>query len=194
MTDPALLNVSNEFRTSRLHMRIPRPGDGEALYEAVSESLELLREFPASMPWALADPSVSISELFCRTAASNFIVRREFSFLILASDEKILGCVGLHHLAWSVPKCEIGFWGRAGTRGQGFVQEAVGGALRYALDCLHMQRVELITDQQNTKAVRVAQANSFQLEGTLRAERRSPFGDLRNTLVYAAYGQEAQSQ
>ncbi|MFM2065214.1 MAG: hypothetical protein RLZZ584_123 [Pseudomonadota bacterium] len=49
--------------------RPPQAGDGVLVCAAVRESLVALREFPASLPWALAEPSGDASEVFCRPAA-----------------------------------------------------------------------------------------------------------------------------
>ncbi|MFM2446376.1 MAG: hypothetical protein RI936_823, partial [Pseudomonadota bacterium] len=57
MLDPLLLELPGHIDTRRLHLRVPRAGDGAALYAAIVESLPELRRFLASLPWVAAEPS-----------------------------------------------------------------------------------------------------------------------------------------
>ena len=58
MTIPSLRDVPDSFDTERLTIRCPRAGEGPLLHEAVVASLDALREFPASLPWAMAEPTL----------------------------------------------------------------------------------------------------------------------------------------
>jgi RimJ/RimL family protein N-acetyltransferase len=55
----------------------------------------------------------------------------------------------------------------------------------FAFTHLRAARVELITDEENTRSRRVAERCGFTLEGVLRHERRAEDTGLRNTCVYA---------
>jgi RimJ/RimL family protein N-acetyltransferase len=102
--DPILRDVPEVIHTERLTIRPPRPGDGKAVFEAVRESIVDLRRFPASLPWALVEPSVEASEKFCREAYSNFVARRDLPLLLLLRDSKtVVASSGLHRIDWSVP-------------------------------------------------------------------------------------------
>ena len=74
---PILIDLPDAIHNERLTIRAPRAGDGRKVFEATVESLEALREFPASLPWALEEPSIAASESFCRAVASNYIDRRD---------------------------------------------------------------------------------------------------------------------
>ena len=78
-----LRDVPESIESERLKMRPPRPGDGPMVLEALRESLADLRRFPASMQWALAEPSIESSEKYCREAYSNFLARRDLPLLLL---------------------------------------------------------------------------------------------------------------
>ena len=86
MSDPLLLDLPEQFDTGRLHLRVPRAGDGAALYAAVAESLPELRRFLASLPWVAAEPSPEASEAWCRNAAANFLARRDLPFLMFERE------------------------------------------------------------------------------------------------------------
>lgn len=186
MSDPLLLDLPEQFDTERLHLRVPRAGDGAALYAAIAESLPELRRFLASLPWVAAEPSPEASEAWCRNAAANFLARRDLPFLIFEKTSgTLIGATGLHRTVWETPRTEIGYWCRTACSGQGYVSEAVGALARYAHGHLRAVRIEIITDEANLPSRRVAERCGFSLEGVLRHERRAPDGTLRNTCVYA---------
>ena len=75
MTIPSLRGVPDSFDTERLTIRCPRAGEGPLLHEAVVASLDALREFPASLPWAMAEPTLDTAEQFCREGRAHFMMR-----------------------------------------------------------------------------------------------------------------------
>ena len=111
--DPLLIDVPQSFDTERLALRCPQRGDGEAVFRAVLETLDDLRKFPASMSWALQQPSIVTSEVFCREAYARFLARTDLPFLAFRRDTgDLVVATGLHRPDWDVPKFEIGFWRR----------------------------------------------------------------------------------
>lgn len=184
--NPVLLDLPMSLTTERLLLRVPQPGDGIALYDAIAESLPELRQFLSSLPWVAGEQSVESSETFCRNAHANFLACRDLPFLIFSrSSGELLGATGLHRPNWETPKLEVGYWRRSSASGHGLISEAVAALVHYAFAQAHAVRVELITDSKNTKSRRVAERCGFVLEGTLRNERRAPDGSLRNTCLYA---------
>jgi len=186
MIDPVLLTLPTSLETERLVMRPPQAGDGPALHEALAESLPELRRFLASLPWVAAEQTVESAEIYARKSQSNFLARNDLPFLIFEkSSGRLVGATGLHRTVWETPKTEIGYWGRTSSSGHGFISEAVAALATYAFAHLHVVRIEIITDEENTAARGVAERCHFALEGILRSERRAPDGTLRNTCVYA---------
>ena len=51
--NPILLDIPEQFETERLLMRAPRAGDGAVVNTSLLETLDDIRRFPASMPWAM---------------------------------------------------------------------------------------------------------------------------------------------
>jgi RimJ/RimL family protein N-acetyltransferase len=92
-----------EGLTARL--RTPSGEDVRQLLQATSESLADLRRFPASMLWALMEPTEAGTLQFCRDAQTAAELRKDFSFVVedLATGE-ILGCAGLHKYDSRTPK------------------------------------------------------------------------------------------
>jgi RimJ/RimL family protein N-acetyltransferase len=184
--NPILLDIPDVIHSERITLRAPRPGDGRKVFEATVQSLDALREFPASLPWALEAPSEELSESFCRSGASSFLARRDFPLLFLLRDtETVIGCGGLHNPRWAVGAFEIGWWGRTGFTGRGLMTEAITTVLAFAFNSLKANRVEALSDDLNERSWRLCERVGMELEGVLRNERIAPDGTLRNTRMYS---------
>ena len=183
---PILRDVPTQIETPRLIIRCPEPGDGVQVFSGVLEALASLREFPASLPWALFEPSIAESEKYCREGQAKYLLRTELPMLLLLkAGEVYIGGSGLHSFDWSVPKCETGYWLRPEFRNQGLATEAVTAITAFAFDKLGMRRVEALPDDENLPSCRVCERSGFSLEGIMRNDRIEPDGTLRNTRVYA---------
>jgi len=192
VTRPAILrDVATELRTHRLLLRCPVPGDGASVHEAVAETLAALREWPASLPWAVFEPSVASSETYCRESAAAFIKRTALVYLAFDESGSFVAVTSLHRIDWAVPRFEVGFWCRASRQRQGFAAEAVAELVRYAFEGLGANRVDALADEKNVGSRAVCEAVGLRLEGIMRNERITPSGVLRDTCVYAAVGGQA---
>lgn len=186
MDAPILRDVATRLETERLILRCPQPGDGTITHEAVVESLDDLRAWPASLPWAVAEPSVAASESFCRESIANFVKRTGFVYLAFErASGRFVASLGVHHIDWTVPKFELGFWCRRSMQRRGYTREAVNAIVRMLHDDLGARRIECHTDEMNVATRRLCDGLGFTLEGTLRHERATPAGELRNTCIYA---------
>jgi RimJ/RimL family protein N-acetyltransferase len=183
---PILLDVPDVIRTARLTVRCPKPGDGQRIYKAIVDSLDGLRQFPASLPWAVYEPSIDASEEFARLGYANFAARRDFPFVMLLRDtETVVGGGGIHDPRWSIPSFEVGWWGRTAYLGQGLISEGVEALMSFAFDALGARRVEAWTDDLNERSCKLCERVGMHHEGTLRHSRITPDGQLRDTRVYA---------
>ena len=184
---PAVLRqVSTELNTARLLLRCPREGDGASVHEAVVESLSELRAWPASLPWAMEEPSIAVSEAYCRESTAAFIKRSALVYLAFDKEGKLVASTSLHSINCNVPKFEVGFWCRSSLTGRGYATEAIGELVRYAFESLGAYRVDALPDEENKASRAVCESVGMSLEGVLRNERITPGGSLRNTCVYAA--------
>ncbi len=186
--------LKTELRTARLLLRCPREGDGPLVHEAVVESLDALRAWPASLPWAMQEPSVAVSESFCRNSAAGFAQGTALVYLAFDAEGKWVASTSLHSINWNVPKFEVGFWCRSSLTGKGYTKEALAALMGYAFASLGAQRVEAFTDEENTGSRAVCASVGMRLEGVLQNERITPAGSLRNTCVYAAVSRGAKAR
>ena len=190
--DPLLIEVPQRISTSRLILRCPRPGDGDALNEAECETLVELIPW---MPWARSVRTPAESEIYCRRSQARFLLREDLPMLIFEriasagglpdTEGRLLGSTGLHRMDWEVRRFEVGYWRRAGQQGRGIITEAVLAMTQMAFDQLGARRVEIRMDNDNTASARVAERAGFAFEGLLRQDSITPRGELRDTRVYA---------
>lgn len=182
---PILLDIPDRLESERLWLRVPRPGDGAAINQAVRESFEELRPW---LPWAATLPTVTESEEFARRSAVSHLAREAFTWLLWSKQTgDLIGASGMHDLNWSVPSMQIGYWVRTSMAGQGYITEAVRTLTRFAFDVLGACRLEIRCDERNERSAAVARRAGFVLEGVLRNERRHHLSqELRNTMVFAA--------
>jgi ribosomal-protein-serine acetyltransferase len=185
--DPLLADVPEQIDTERLLLRCARPGDGAAVHEAVSTSLDRLRPW---MPWARAEASPEQTEVTVGRMRALFMSREDLALLMFerhpdGGEGRYVGGTGLHRIDWTVPRFEIGYWCRTGYQGRGLAVEAVRALTRLAFDRLAAARVEIRMDDENLSSRRVAERAGYTLEGLLRCDSRGPAGQLRDTRVYA---------
>lgn len=178
-----LKDFPDRFETARLLLRLPLPGDGAALNEAVIESLEHLRPW---LPWAQQAPTLAESEANVRQAYLAFLAREDLRFhLFLKETGELVGATGLHCIRWEVPSFEIGYWVRRSRQGQGLITESTEALTRFAFDTLGARRVEIRLDPTNARSRAIPERLGYELEGVLRADGRTPAGALRDSMVFA---------
>ncbi|MES2212779.1 MAG: GNAT family N-acetyltransferase [Pseudomonadota bacterium] len=158
--------------TPRILLRPPKPGDGQAIYEAVVESLAELRRF---MPWAQEEPRVHLSEAFAFEAAESWAESSNttLSLPLLMFDRtthRFLGGTGFHNLNWKGGIAEIGYWLRTAATGRGYMYEAVIAQTYYAFHQLHLKQVVISCDVSNHLSMRIPEALGFRLAATQAAE------------------------
>ncbi|MBD1371432.1 GNAT family N-acetyltransferase [Hazenella sp. IB182357] len=182
--NPILLDFPHEFETERLLIRMPKPGDGKAVYHALTASLNELKPW---LPFAHGEQSEQKTEINIREAHIKFLQREDLRFLVFHKDTGQFVCSsGLHRINWDVPKFEIGYWTDTRFTGKGYTTEAVVGITNFAFTELKAQRVEIRCDPNNIKSRAIAKKLNFVLEGTLRKDTPSADGStLCDTCIYA---------
>lgn len=182
--NPLLLEFPEEFTTERLLIRIPRPGDGKAVYEAINASINELKPW---LPFAQKEQSEEEVEVNIRNAHIAFLKREDLRFLIFSKETgNLIANSGLHRMDWDVRKFEIGYWIDSRYSGKGYMAEAVQGITDFAFRELQAQRVEIRCDEKNIKSRAIPERLGFNLEGILINDDLSlDTKELRNTCIYA---------
>lgn len=175
--------LPEQLDTERLHIRVARPGDGEAFHAAIHASLPELSPW---LGWVTPPPSLEDSERNCRRAYARYLLNEDLMvFFFLQSDGTLIGGSGLHGADWTLRRFEVGYWCRTGFTGAGLMTEGVRALADHALQVLGAHRVFLTVDEQNLRSWKLAERAGFVHEGTLVNERFNLQGRLRNTRIYA---------
>jgi len=163
--------------------------DAEGIYAAVSSSLEALREFPSTMPWALYEPSLEASQAFCRQAIASCGNGADVNYVLRLPGEKkapVIGVVGLHHIDWHVAKFELGFWCAKAFQGKGYMTAAVLSIRDAFANSFEVKRIYAVCDARNNKAIALCSRVGMGYEGTAVNDRRCPVtGALVDVVTYS---------
>ncbi|MGR9527495.1 GNAT family N-acetyltransferase (plasmid) [Priestia megaterium] len=182
--NPLLLDFPTEFYTERLFVRMPLPGDGKVVAQAINESIEELKPW---MPFAQNKQTVEEAETNIRKSHAQFLQREDLRLLIFLKETgEFIGSSGLHRMNWNVPKFEIGYWINSPFSKKGYMTEAVEGIINFALKELGAKRLEIRCDSNNVKSRAIPEKLGFKLEGILENDDVAANGvDLRDTCIYA---------
>ncbi|MFZ4772593.1 MAG: GNAT family N-acetyltransferase [Chlamydiia bacterium] len=173
------------LKTSRILIRPHRLDDTPNLHKAVEDSFDELHRW---MPWARTAQSMEATDAYVQFSKScwNLELPIELPFLIFdVTETHILGCISLHHIDWSVPHFELGYWCNKAYRGKGYITEAVALLTEHAFKELKAERVSICCDVLNTKSANIPRRLGFTLEARLIHHRRLPSGELSDTFVFA---------
>ena len=79
----------------------------------------------------------------------------------------------------------VGYWLAAEARGRGLTTAALRALSRWAIEELHLGRVELVTDPDNIASQRVAEKAGFTREGILRSILVNRDGSRRDGVMFS---------
>jgi RimJ/RimL family protein N-acetyltransferase len=88
-----------------------------------------------------------------------------------ARSGELLASCGLARFEWDERKAEIGYWVAAPARGRSVGTRATTLVSRWGIECLRLERVELLANPGNEPSQRLALRAGFIREGLLRAYR-----------------------
>lgn len=179
-----MLDFPTLFCTERLLIRMPQPGDGKAVCEAVNASINELRPW---MKWAQQELTEYDSELGIREEHISFLRRDTLRLLVFNRETgQLVASSGLHNIDWEVRKFEIGYWIDTRYSGRGYMTEAVEGISEFAFSQLNARRLEIRCDTKNSRSKLLPERLGFELEGVIRNEDLSADGtEWRDTCIFA---------
>ena len=157
------------IETPRLLLRCPYPGDGEAFYQAIEESLSALRLWPDSLPWAQKPQSAERTEHYCQSCFGAFVMGLAWPMLMVdKATGALVGSVGFHRIDPSVPEFELGYWCRSSYQGRGLMSEAVAALSDTALQ--HWPKLRLVcrVDVRNAASCRVVEKAKYVFKQSVR--------------------------
>lgn len=151
-----------KIETPRMWLRCPYPGDGEAVYQGVHETLTQLRAWPDSLPWAQKPQSVPTSEDYCQTSFAAFVTRISWPMLMIdKATQSFVGSIGFHHLDASTRQWELGYWCRLAFQGQGRMTEAVTAITQAAVLADPLAQLVCRIDRRNQASAKVIERAGY---------------------------------
>ncbi len=185
IVNPILIEVKTSLETERLTLRMPQPGDGKVVNEAIQTSIDELR------PWlgfARVTPTPEETEVNTREAHIKFLKRENLRYLVFLKETgEFVGSTGFHNIDWDVPKLEIGYWMATFQSGHGYMTEAVQKLTQYAHQGLGCRRVEIQCDRENERSRAIPERLGYVLEGTLKNDDLSIDGKhITDTCIYSS--------
>jgi len=135
------------------------------------------------IPWVPTPYSKEDAERFLRGCLESGDGRWPFAIEDAGTGE-LLGSIDMY-LNGERYRGHIGYWVAEAARGRGVCTHALRLLATWALESLELQRVELITDPENTASQRVAEKVGFVREGILRAHLRHPDGRRRDSVMFS---------
>ena len=173
------------IETERTVMRCPEPGDAKLLQEAITASLENLRQW---MPWAASEPeTVADKAQRLRGFRGKFDLDEEYMYVIFTPDEsKVIGCTGLHPRV-GPNAFEIGYWVHSDHVNQGIATEIAGALVKVAFEICAVDRVEIHCDPRNLSSARVPEKLNFTHEATLKQRLTDTQGAPRDEMIWSIF-------
>jgi ribosomal-protein-serine acetyltransferase len=181
--EPILLDIPEKIESARLLLRMPKPGDGKEVNQAIRDSAEELK------PWlhfARKLPTIEQTEKDIREAHAKFLTREDLRFHIyLKENGSFLGSTGLYNIDWEIPKFEIAYWLTSKTTGKGYMKEAVKALSDFTFEQLKANRVEMKIATENEASRKIPEKLGYTLEGTFKNDDIHADGSLMDRYVYA---------
>lgn len=165
--------------TERLLLRAWTMDDAEELYDYAKSPL-----VGPSAGWA---PHASID--VTREYLKQTIEDDDTWVLVLKAENRVIGSVGLHATRVETVR-ELGYVMHPDYWGNGYMHEAVQGALRFAFEDLNLIAVRVRHNPFNVRSRNVIQKSGFQYDGTIRRAVTHIDGSVRDTCCYSMTREE----
>jgi [ribosomal protein S5]-alanine N-acetyltransferase len=157
-----------EIDCGRVKLRVIAAGDESAIYDIYSDP-KVIRY------WGEAAMKSGDEKRFVRGAQEDIRQRTCIQWgIIRKTDPGIVGIISLFAFDHVAKKAEIGFALARAYWGNGFMREALYGAISFAIREMNLRRIEADVDPRNTPAIKLLEALGFAQEGYLRERWLTP--------------------
>jgi RimJ/RimL family protein N-acetyltransferase len=149
------------------------PGDGAMVFAVADKSRVYLGEW---LPWIHRTNNIQDSERTARLFYSDFILRKNLHFVIMAQGE-LIGCCCFNELNWDIPSAAIGYWCAEDVQGRGYISEAVAALTIYGFRLMGLKKINIVCDDKNTRSAKVPERLDYKLETVSKASIYKPGSD-----------------
>lgn len=150
----------------RVHLNALDPADGPDLWEAVESSRPSLSLW---LPWVPFNTSLETSQRYTEFCAQEWDAGKSLRFAIRSNETgKFLGVVSLDNCVHLHRNCDLGYWLRTESTGQGLMTEAARLCITFGFQTLGLRRIRCAAARENAASLRVINKLGFQFEGYAR--------------------------
>jgi ribosomal-protein-serine acetyltransferase len=188
-----LLDLPTRFETERLYLRCYQAGDGPWFYAMSQKNRAHLMQYESENV-VMDIQSEEQAEIVVRDLAADWVARKNFFLGVFdKKSDEFVAQVYIGPVKWDLPEFEVGYFADVEHEGQGFVTEAVKGALRFIFTALQAHRIHLRCDDTNIRSWRVAERCGITKEGHCREDKKNPDGTFSGTFLYAMLRSEFEA-
>ena len=176
------MKTPNKIITDRLVIRCYESNDAELVLEAITNSLENLKQW---MPWANNEPSSlkSKKELLAKFKL-DFVQNIDYNFGLFNWHEDVLiGSAGLHTRIGPKSR-ENGYWINSKYLNQGYATECVRALIKVGFKYQGIENIQIRCDPNNVVSQRIPKKLGFDLIDVLERNTTTPGDDLRDTMIW----------
>ncbi len=179
-----LLDLPTRLETDRLLLRPYAPGDGDWYCAASLRNREHLSRYESGNAM-MSIQTPEDGEIAVRQFVADWTARSAF-FLgaFLRTNGEFVAQVYIGPQNWEVGCFAVGYICDVNHVGQGYVTEAVQGALRIIFGPMQGTRIAIYCDDTNTRSARVAERCGFVREAHLRANHRAGNRPVSGDYIY----------
>lgn len=143
-----------------------RPEDSAELFRLTGENRKILQEWLAWVPLVKKEKD---SLNFIRKCLKEYKEKSGLELGIWFKD-RLIGCIGLHHINKENRGTSIGYWLSLKYQGKGIMVQTVHALVNYGFRELNLNRIDLKAGKSNIKSRAIPEKLGFKLEGILREE------------------------
>ncbi len=150
------------IKTDRLLLRPLRIEDADDMFEYTSNP-----KSNCFLTWEV-HTSVKQDVKFIENALRKEKNGNIFWGIVLADNEKLIGCSRIYDISDKHKRCEISYIINPDYSGKGYATEALNALIDWAFKDLHMNRVQALCLEENKTSEQVMKKARMTCEGTLR--------------------------
>ena len=176
--------ISIPIETNRLTIRPYHINDAKWYYQMSLKNKEHLARYESD------NPVMSIqTEADAEKTMKDFVTlwnekRYRFMGVFLKDTNKFVAQIYLGKTKPQLPEFLIGYFADVDHTGNGYVSEAVASLIRELFVTGGAHRIQIETDDTNTRSIRVAQRCGLVREGHLRENKKNIDGSISGTLYF----------
>ncbi|MCE3231183.1 MAG: ribosomal-protein-serine acetyltransferase [Alphaproteobacteria bacterium] len=187
---PILTDLPESLETSRLILKIPKAGDGQAVHEAICDGYE---DYIKWLNWSPTVPTPEAVEEDCRKHHAEFILRECIRYIIIEkATGRIVGRCAFPplHAVWCIPQFGISYFIRKNARNQGYATEATHALTLLAFQKMDAKKVEIYCDAENSPSQKVPLKLGFILECSKKGGWLRPDNQLADLQTYSLFSED----